>query len=62
MSIIYLTGASHILEAAVWLNPVPFFAEDLRDLSATFFPVLVDSGLNKPEIGFGDGPFSNGKG
>ena len=52
--------ASHILEAAVWLKPVPFLAEDSGDLRAAFVPMLVNSCLNQRKIGLVNRPFSDG--
>jgi len=54
--------ASHVLETAVGLHPIPFFAEDFGNLGTTFMPMLRNGSLNQGNIGFGDGPFSDGNG
>jgi len=54
--------ASHIFGTAIFLEPVPFFTEDLGDLSPAFIPMLTDSSPNELEVVLGDGSFSDGDG
>jgi len=54
--------ASHIFGKAVFLEPIPFYAEGFRDLSPAFIPVLTDSSPNKLEVVLGDGSFSDSDG
>ena len=44
------------------MNPILFFTEDLRDLSATLIPLFIDGSSDEFEIGLVDGSFSDGDG
>ena len=50
----------HVLEVAIWLYPVPFFAKDFGDLSTAFIPMSVISSLNLFKIGLVNDSFSEG--
>ncbi len=54
--------AGHVFETTIGLNPVPFLAENLGDLSAAFVPMVVDGSLDELKIGFGNRSFSDGDG
>ncbi len=56
----FTTG--HIFETAIGLNPVPFLAENLGDMSAAFVPMIVDGSLYELKIGFGNRSISDGDG
>jgi len=55
-------STGHVLKPAIWLNPIPFFAKDFGDMSATFIPILPDNNLDQFKVALGDGPFSDGNG
>ena len=40
-------SASHVFETTIWLYPIPFLAEDFRNLGTPFVPMLRNSCLNK---------------
>jgi hypothetical protein len=44
------------------VDPIPFLAQPLGNLSAAFVPMLVDGSLDQFKIGLSDSPFSDGKG
>lgn len=55
-------STGHILEATVWLTPIPLVAEDLGDVLTSYIPVPVNNSLNQIKIGFVNGFFSDGNG
>ena len=54
--------ASHILGLPIWLEPVPSYAEDFGQFSATLAPMGVDGLSDERKIGFRDSPFSDSDG
>ena len=54
--------AGHVLGSAIGLEPVPFLAKYFGDLSSAAVPMFIDNGLNKWQIEFANGSFSDGYG
>jgi len=53
--------AGHILKTAIGLPPVPLLAKDSGNMLSALVPMTVDRGLNRRNVLFGNGSFSDGK-
>ena len=51
--------AGHVLEAAIWLEPIPLSAKDPGYMLSAFAPMLIDRGLDWNDVVSGDSPFSD---
>ncbi len=54
--------ASHVLQSSIGLAPGPFLTKDFGNMSSALVPMPDDCGLNRRNIFFVNGPFSDGNG
>ena len=52
-------AAGHVLQATIWLDPIPLLTKDPGYMFSTLAPVLVDRGLDWNDVVSGDSPFSD---
>ena len=55
-------AAGHVLQATIWLDPIPLSAKDPGYMFSAPAPVSIDRGLDWNDVVSGDGPFSDSNG